>query len=117
MEATTIHEIHSYRCRCFDFALHVLSRLTTLEGPVNVCIVCFVFAYRAHRHREVQKAYQTASTGRQQSRKAVGRTAPDDKDGRPFLVQRFCLASTYSIAKPQNTSSTEQSLSLTKTQY
>ena len=66
-------------------ALSVLSRLPTLEGPVDVCIVCFVFAFtRAHRHHEVQKVYQTASTGRQQSRKAVGRTTPDDK-ARPSL--------------------------------
>ena len=50
-----------------------------------MCIVCFVFAFtRAHWHHEVQKVYQTASTGKQQSRKAVGRTMPDDK-ARPSL--------------------------------
>jgi hypothetical protein len=57
----------------------------SFESTVDVCIVCSVFAFtRAHRRREVQKVYQTASTGRQQSRKAVGRTTPDDK-ARPSL--------------------------------
>ena len=38
----------------------------SFESTVDVCIVCSVFAFtRAHRRREVQKVYQTASTGKQ----------------------------------------------------
>jgi hypothetical protein len=38
----------------------------SFESTVDVCIVCSVFAFTwAHRRREVQKVYQTASTGKQ----------------------------------------------------
>jgi hypothetical protein len=38
----------------------------SFESTVDVCIVCSVFAFnRVHRRREVQKVYQTASTGKQ----------------------------------------------------
>ena len=50
-----------------------------------MCIVCFVFVYPVPSVTCCAESVPNSFDGRQQSRKAVGGTAPDDKHAYPCL--------------------------------